>query len=316
VGRYAQTICELSDFPEDCNQAEFVRTVLRTWARERLFTERDGRLAPDDRHVAFLRRFDLDYGARRLRFVIAALSWWYEAQKEGVEAPPREALDQGKAALYGKLAMLTDAMSGRSLGTDLTGLVEQCFERQRIDEWPDTPERYAADHEDDLLALEEALGAALDKQLEGFGAKLFESVQEVTAGWSGPLRRDLLVRYLGFPLWDAILFPVQSVADVGERDAVEITRFSPSEAVAIGAASADLSGAKLGHFGAFFSREGRENDYLWGRLDSAERLMGLLLGKPPEDLSNAAFRAVVDQEQSNLTKVPKLFDHLSRQLTL
>ena len=35
---------ELSDFPEDCNQAEFVRTVLRTWARERLFTERDGRL--------------------------------------------------------------------------------------------------------------------------------------------------------------------------------------------------------------------------------------------------------------------------------
>ena len=124
VGRYARTICELSDFPEDCNQAEFVRTVLRTWARERLFTERDGRLAPDDRHVAFLRRFDLDYGARRLRFVIAALSWWYEPEA-GVPAPPRAELDRAKAVLYDKLAVLTEAMSGRSLGTDLTGLVEE-----------------------------------------------------------------------------------------------------------------------------------------------------------------------------------------------
>ena len=153
VGRYARTICELSDYPEDCNQAAFVRTVLRTWARERLFTERDGRLAPDDRHVAFLRRFDLDYGARRLRFVIAALSWWYEPQA-GVPAPPRAELDRAKAVLYDKLAVLTEAMSGRSLGTDLTGLVEDCFQQQRIDEWPDTPEQYADDHADELLALE------------------------------------------------------------------------------------------------------------------------------------------------------------------
>ena len=304
VGRYARTICELSDFPEDCNQAEFVRTVLRTWARERLFTERDGRLAPDDRHVAFLRRFDLDYGARRLRFVIAALSWWYEPEA-GVPAPPRAELDRAKAVLYDKLAVLTEAMSGRSLGTDLTGLVEECFEQQRIEEWPDTPERYADDHADQLLALENALGAALDEQLEGFGAELFATLQEVAAGWSGPIRKDLLVRYLGFPLWDAILFPVQSAADIGERDTIEITRFSPDEAKAVGSSGAKLAGATMGHFGAFFDRPGRERDYILGRLHGAERLIGILL--PGDDLADAradwcrqAFAAIADEEEGVL----------------
>ena len=96
------------------------------------------------------------------------------------------------------------------------------------------------------LALEHALGAALDEQLEGFGAELFATVQEVAAGWSGQIRKDLLVRYLGFPLWDAILFPVQSVADIGERDTIEITRFSPDEAKAVGSSGAKLAGAHDG----------------------------------------------------------------------
>src|SRR5215207_1002833 len=304
VVRYARMICSLSDYPEDCNQAAFVRIVLRTWAYQRLFSEREGRLTPDDRHVAFLRRFDLDYGARRLRFVIDALSWWYEP-KEGVPAPSREALDRGKAVLYEKLTVLTDAMAGRNLGTDLTGLVEDCFEQQRIDDWPDTPERFAADHVDELVALEDALGAALDEQLEGFGAKLFAAIQEVAADWSGPIRKDLLVRYLGFPLWDAILFPVQSVADVGERDAIEITRFSPSEAAAVGGSRASLSGATMGHFGAFFDRPGRERDYLWGRLHGAERLIGILLGGDRFDDERAdwcrqAFAAIAEEEESVL----------------
>ena len=48
VDRYARTICRLSDYPDDCNQAAFVRAVLRSWAEERLFTEREGQLVADD----------------------------------------------------------------------------------------------------------------------------------------------------------------------------------------------------------------------------------------------------------------------------
>ncbi len=300
VTRYARSICEVSRYPHDCNQAAFVRSVLRAWARTRLFAQLDGRLAPDPRHVEFLRTFDLDYGARRLRFVVDGLSWWYEPH-DGRPAPPREALDRGKAVLYERLAVLDDAMSGRSLGTDLTDLVLACFEQQRIDDWPEDPERYATEHADELLNLEGALAAALEARLADFGADLFDAVLQVTAGWPGPLRRDLLIRYLGFPLWDAILFPVQSVADAGERDAVEVTRFSPDDVRLLPSAEPKLSGMGLGHFGAFFDRAGRERDYLWGRLDGAERLIRMLLHKRGSEEEVAgwcrrAFAAILEEE--------------------
>jgi patatin-related protein len=310
VERYARTICELSDYPDDCNQAAFVHSVLRAWARDRLFTEREGRLAPEDHHVDFLRTFDLDYGTRRLRFVIDALSWWYKPVA-GVDAPSRANLDRGKAALYEKHSRLTDAMSGRNLGTDLKEPILACFEQRRIDEWPEPPERYAGEHADDLLALEHAFADALNAKLDGFSAKLFAAIQEITAGWSGPIRKALLVRYLGFPLWDAILFPVQSVADVGERDKIEVVRFSPQDARQLPAPEPKLSGVSKGHFGAFFDRSGRERDYLWGRLDGAERLIGMLLGPKASEVDRVrwcreAFAAIADEEQGLHQAAPLL----------
>ena len=44
------------------------------------------------------------------------------------------------------------------------------------------------------------------------------------------------------------------------------------------AAEPKLKGIGTGHFAAFFKRRYRENDYLWGRLDAAERIVGLVLG--------------------------------------
>jgi hypothetical protein len=57
----------------------------------------------------------------------------------------------------------------------------------------------------------------------------------------------------------------------------------------------------LGHFGAFFSRPGRERDYLLGRLDGAERLVGLLLGDRASEDERAtwcrrAFAAILEEE--------------------
>jgi len=290
--------------------------VLRAWARARLFSERDGRLAPDDRHVEFLRTFDLDYGARRLRFVIDALSWWYDPD-EGVAAPPRDSLDRGKRVLYDKRARLVDAMSGRTLRTDLTDEMLACFEQRRIDEWPEAPERYAEEHAEELLALERSFAAALTTQLQGFGADLFADVQEVASDWSGPLRKDLLVRYLGFPLWDAILFPVQSVADAGERDMVEVMRFSPADVGLLPSTAPKLAGIGMGHFGAFFDRAGRERDYLWGRLDGAERLIGMLLGPDADeeertDWCRQAFAAIAEEEEPELPQAASLLADVRR----
>src|SRR5262249_57684789 len=64
-------------------------------------------------------------------------------------------------------------------------------------------------------------------------------------------------------------------------------RVSPVDAVALraGATSATLKGAELRHFAGFFSRSLRESDYLWGRLDGAERLIDIICDAASPDIS-------------------------------
>ena len=178
VDRYARTICDLSDYPEDCNQATFVRATLRAWARARLFKERDGRPAPQENYVAFLRRFDLDYGIRRMRFVIDALSWWYRDVGQP-DVPTRVELDRGKAALYETRSEPVDAAEGRGLGVDLTDLVSACFSEEVVDEWVGRPDDYVAAHATELARLERTFGDALDAHLQGVGERMFDQVQSV-----------------------------------------------------------------------------------------------------------------------------------------
>ena len=55
------------------------------------------------------------------------------------------------------------------------------------------------------------------------------------------------------------------------------------------------------HFWAFFDRHARENDYLWGRLDGAAHLIGILLGKNHPDYRATclrAFAAILDEDES------------------
>ncbi|HKG24115.1 MAG TPA: DUF3376 domain-containing protein, partial [Thermomicrobiales bacterium] len=92
--------------------------------------------------------------------------------------------------------------------------------------------------------------------------------------------------YLTLNLWncfeqlDAVLFPVESVANVGERDIVEIHRISAADAqIAFSKRRTDwkVSGDAVGHFGGFLKRSWRSNDILWGRLDGCCRLLDVLL---------------------------------------
>ena len=95
----------------------------------------------------------------------------------------------------------------------------------------------------------------------------------------------------------------------------------------------------LGHFGAFFSRPGRENDYLWGRLDTAERLIVLLSTPPGKSVAwfrktgqrrrqptsddaggciddcKAAARAIVDSERDTLKQVGDRLDYVAERAT-
>jgi patatin-related protein len=91
-----------------------------------------------------------------------------------------------------------------------------------------------------------------------------------------------------FEYYDQIVFPIFYEASVGEAELCEVFRISPRDATSILDENAPaetrrkLAGTALFHFGAFLSREWRENDLMWGRLDAAERIIRCMLPRSPE----------------------------------
>jgi hypothetical protein len=181
-----------------------------------------------------------------------------------------------------------------------------------------TPGEYAAARAADLARLEQDFGTALETRLAGTAEQLYRQLLALSARWTPERRADLLVRYLGFPFWDVLLYPIQAVADVGERDAIDVVRMSPADARLLPAPDASkpkLAGFSTMHFGAFFDRAGREGDYLWGRLDGAERLVRLLLGEAftEEELATrckTVFAAIVEEEKDALPNAKPLLSHV------
>jgi patatin-related protein len=320
VASFGRTICRLADYPQESNHAFFVRAVVRSWALARLLEDEAGRPALAGDVEDWLRRFDLPYRARRLRFVIDELNAWYaHAGQSGY--PARAEISEAKGLLWASRAQLLDTMDGRGLLTDMTADVLEVFAEQPIGTALDahqTPGEYAAARAADLARLEQDFGKALETRLAGTAERLYRQLIALSAGWAPERRAELLVRYLGFPFWDVLLYPIQAVADVGERDAIEVVRMSPADAKLLPAPDASkpkLAGFSTMHFGAFFDRAGREGDYLWGRLDGAERLVRLLLGEAftEEELATrckTVFAAIVEEEKDALPNAKPLLSHV------
>jgi hypothetical protein len=108
-----------------------------------------------------------------------------------------------------------------------------------------------------------------------------------------------------------------------EFDPIKVDRISPDDCTSLrsGGAAAMLKGIEFNNFGAFFSRAYRENDYLWGRLHGAERMIDILLSTVKEgDLPNIkelaratkfrAFAAILAEEEPHLKHVADLVAEL------
>ena len=312
VDRYAKTACAVCNLPDDSTHALLARQVLRAWAREEGLFERSTdpatkEPAPTERQLEFLHTFDLGYRERRLRFVIDALRGWYPSVGND-DYPTREQLDNAKSSLYDAVDQIRDAMDGRGYDDALSGHFKICFAvdgmRERMQRPGFTPADYVAEFRTQLGDLEKALVEYVKRTLGDFNSKLYAKMLEVTEGWPEPRKRDLLLRYLGFPFWDVLLYPIQSLTDVGERDDVKIVRISPDDSHHVPAPAEPpqkLVGAKQGHFGAFLSdRGGREHDYLWGRVDGAERVIGMLVRRSPLPGESAEAKKTREAEENAL----------------
>jgi patatin-related protein len=291
IDTFASAACLVCDYTDASNQAFLVRAVVGDWARRGGLFEHDG--SPTKKQLDFVRDFDLEYAQRRLHFVIAGVSWLY--RDVGTDGHPgRQELDAVKERLYEAVAKLEWLSSGRGFAGQVLGGVQACFGEQRLREYLERyrfdTDSFLKDHGKELDDLNGALRTFLTTELRTFTADLYTSLVDLTDRWkkndrTRKIRRDLLIRYLGFPIWDALLYPLQALSEVAERDEVRVARISPSDSTLLKPVhrGAKVLGAQLGHAYAFFSRKARENDYLWGRLDAAERVVRLLLTETTGD---------------------------------
>lgn len=317
VDGLAETFCAVCDFPPDTDHAFVVRASMRAWAeRHDLFVQADG---PTDAQIEFLSAFDLEYGIRRLQFVITGLNWLYEDEERKTSAPPRPQIDALKTLLWTAVSDLRETRSGRRFESSIIDDTRMYFPEGRIGAHVAHYgfDGFAVGAEVRLKALIESVRTFNREQLSSFTHELYLRVVELTKDWERDTRYDLMVRYLGFPLWDVMVHPVQAAGGAGERDNVEVLRMSPLDSHLLVAPDGEkLEGLGLGHFRAFFKRQYRENDYLWGRLDAAERLAGLVLGEDHDEFATwcgKAFLAILDEEKPALQTIAKLIHDLRQQ---
>ncbi|NUO10545.1 MAG: DUF3376 domain-containing protein [Candidatus Brocadia sp.] len=119
-------------------------------------------------------------------------------------------------------------------------------------------------------------------------------------------RQYLWHYYKYYDDYDMITFPILYCTEAGETDTVEIIRISPEDAKSLideederkkQNGRSKLAGTAFANFGAFFERFWRQNDMLWGRLDSAERLITTLL---PGDQHNDDRKRLLEEAQETI----------------
>ena len=241
--------------------------------------------------IDFLRRFDLRFRIRRLRLLARRLSD-VEAEAE----PNAREVAAVRDAIYDSLSAYLD--------------------RERSD--AHAPLRDAVRSlRDDAGPLLEALSDSLG--LTRLDADTDARLAEAFAAASRETRRPLLLAYLGFPYFDAATLPMLQGEGLDEFDPIKVDRIAPDDATTIraGGAEATLKGVQFNSFGAFFSRTYRENDYLWGRLHGAERMIDIAVSTLPRTarmkpgrvaaIKRAAFLAILDEEEPRLTTIAPLF---------
>jgi patatin-related protein len=303
VDCFASLVSKVREFPDDSNHAFFVRNVFRQWAREEQLFVSGG--VPTPKQKAFLKAYDVPYERRLLQFLIAAINWWYDAPTTAQEVPSRTQLDSTKRQLWKAVAQIDELLAGGGLSEQLTERLAQTFSDEAIRQAIATDGLDATSFRRQFAAEVETLRTDthqyIEKVLTQAGGVVHQVVVEATKEWPHPARGDLVARYLGFPFWDIMLFPVQALADAGEGDAVEVVRASPLDSYLLHSVAAEkLQGVAAHHFGAFFNAEARANDYLWGRLDGVERLLGLLLAERDPTYADScvdAFEAVLAEER-------------------
>jgi predicted acylesterase/phospholipase RssA len=228
------------------------------------------------------------WGGSPLRRLAALLLTWTDLAatvltESGDEAAASELLTtkRGLSALrdeadtYGSIGSIDDLLL-----EELAQLPTQPFEALVIalQRWAD------ADDIDQLQGLVDRLGAHLGLIVAAVRPHISRAPTEAARTMAGLVAlsdgagaEGMARLLLGFEIIEMAFGP----ADPPPDQTIRLAHFTADERVTIDPAGRDdpdekLAGVQLAHFAAFLKRSWRANDWMWGRLDAAERLVRLL----------------------------------------
>jgi patatin-related protein len=249
--------------------------------------------------IDFFRNHDLSFRIRRLRMLERQIE-----EISNAEECPRDAVEQVRDAVYQSLSRYLDRQ------------MPDFYDAGMID-------AARAAETEPLVALAKLAQARDLKTIDDEGDQMLAGA---LAKLPKPERRSILLAYLGFPFYDIATLPLLSSNDQDEFNPIKVDRIAPDDATSIreGGADATLKGIQLNSFGAFFSRAYRENDYLWGRLHGADRLIDIVVSALPKrktlppgeiaTLKKKLFRSILAEERSRLEHIPELLATLDREI--
>ncbi len=249
-----------------------------------------------ERAIDFFRDHDLGFRIRRLRLLARRLSIdWADID----DAFPN-AREHARDAVYRAMAIYFEREPASALGPDFGAIAARVF--------------------DDPAQVIEAIAAK--RQLAATDLIVDAMLVQAMAAIPRELRRRILLSFLGFPYYDTVTLPLLRGEGSSEFEPAKVDRISPDDANSIrgGGAQDCLRGVEFYNFGAFFSRAYRENDYLWGRLHGAERMIDLVASALPagavfdagelQDIKQEAFLAILAEEEGRLMADPALVPNI------
>ena len=264
--------------------------------------------APPARTIRFLRGFDVEFRLRRVRFVIRRLNELYRTAGElGVDVGSA-AIDDLKGALYEAIERAAPRWDPKQYGAPVAAAARRLAQAAMNGVDLDSA---------DLTILEDALGLIpIDHTLD-------EIISVMGFAFLPPIaRRAVAKAYVGFAFFDLITLPILQWTDMDEINEVLVDRISPDDARGL-SGSVTLRGTSLMSFGAFFNRAWREHDFLWGRLNAAERCVDVIASAigarahallDTDNLRGRLFLAILDSEVAHLTSDPDLVPGLRREV--
>lgn len=253
-------------------QQQSMSTTLQHWwalDTSAMSSDSSSDMSEHERQENFLKLFDVSFRIRRVLFVIRRLN--HQDLDNGLDSISQAALADFKVAAYGLLEELYELRRARGIDAELATVLIEAARRVPLPraEAVEVLQRLAAG-----LAL-----SRVDRQIDEIFYNFCRNLD------SPELRASIAAEYVGFPMFDALLL-TQGAEEEGPDPLtrIRVERISPPDATSLGDVFKGLKCRQFMGFLGFFNRGYREHDYLWGRLNGADRIVSFLLSVAGEEL--------------------------------